>query len=145
MDQISLRVDSVATTASDVYFTVCTTNELSRDSGGTALTVNSARSDNPNSSGATVYFGAVVTTPSDFKLLARTLVRQTVQVAEDRYYFQFGEPFVAGPAYIATISDIYRALPPVVIAPGGELLFSAITPAAAATADYEVMVGFWER
>ena len=145
MDQICLRVETVATTTSDVYFTVVTTDELSRDSGGTQLTPVSCRSDNPVTSAATVYFGAVVTTPSAFNLVARTLVRQTIQVTEDRYNFQFGEPVVSGPAYVATISDINRTLPPVVIAPGGELLFATITPAAAATADYEVMASFWER
>ena len=146
IDMITLRVETVNASATDCYFTVCTSNELSRDSGGTAITPNNARSDNPFASGATVYFGAVVCTPAAFKLHSRTLVRQTINVTEDRYYFQFGGNMVAGPAYVSTISDIYRTLPPLCIAPGGEMLFSSINPSGAATgSDYEYMLGYWER
>lgn len=146
IDQISLRVETVNASASDIYFSVVTTNELSRDSGGTAITPVNARSDNPFSTGATVYFGAVVNTPSAFKLHSRTLVRQTINVTEDRYYFQFGGNMVSTPAYVATVSDIFRTLPPLVIAPGGEMLFCEVNPSGAATAaTYEFMMGYWER
>ena len=145
IDQLSLRVETAGAGATDVYFTVATTNELSRDSGGTELTVNSVRSDNPATSTATVYLGAVVTTPSAFKLVARTLVREQIEITEDRYYFQFGEPIVSGPAVVTTISDIYRTLPPVVIAPGGEFLFAMIGPSESGNCTFEAMLGFWER
>ncbi|HZL96159.1 MAG TPA: hypothetical protein VFB99_21050 [Vicinamibacterales bacterium] len=147
IDFVTLRVETVNTSASDIYFSVHTTQgEVSRDSGGTAITPVNARSDNPFSSGATVYFGAVVTTPSAFKLHSRTLIRQTINVTEDRYYFGFGHNLVSGPAYVATISDIYRNLPPLCIAPGGEMLFNSVNPSgASAASDYEFMLGYWER
>jgi hypothetical protein len=146
IDQLTLRVEVVNASSSDTYFSVVTTNELSRDSGGTAITPVNARSDNPFSTGATVYFGAVINTPSAFKLHSRTLMRQSISVTEDRYYFQFGGAFTAGPAYVATISDLYRTLPPLVIAPGGEMLFCEVNPSGAATAaTYEFMLGYYER
>jgi hypothetical protein len=146
IDQVQLRVETVNASATDVYFVVKTTNELSRDSGGTQITPVNARTDAPFSSGATIYFGAVVTTPSAQSLHSRTLMRQAIGVTEDRYYFQFGGAFTAGPAYVATISDLYRTLPPLVIAPGGEMLFCESNPSGAATAaTYEFLLGYWER
>lgn len=146
IDQVSIRTETVNASATDVYYTAVTTDELSRDSGGTALSVVNARSDNPLTSGATVYFGAVVCTPAASKLVGRHLIRQTIGVTEDRYHFQFGEPLVSTPAYVATVSDIYRSFPPVVIAPGGEFLLASIDPSGAGTAaTHEVMLGFWER
>lgn len=147
LDFITLRVETVNASASDIYFVVSTAQgEVSRDSGGTAITPVNARSDNPFTSAATVYFGAVVATPSATKLHSRTLIRQTINVTEDRYYFGFGHNLVAGPAYVATISDIYRNLPPLCIAPGGEMLFTSINPSGAVTgSDYEFMMGYWER
>ena len=147
IDQLTLRVEVVNASASDIYFSVVTVhNEVSRDSGGTAITPVNARSDNPISSEATIYFGAVINTPSAFKLHSRALMRQTINVTEDRYYFQFGGNMVPGPAYVATISDIYRTLPPLVLAPGGEMLFCEVNPSGAATAStYEFLLGYWER
>lgn len=147
IDQLHLRVEVVNASASDVYFSVVTTaNEVSRDSGGTAITPVNARSDQALSSEATIYFGAVVNTPSAPKLHSRTLIRQTIGVTEDRYYFQFGGNIVSNPAYVATISDIYRTMPPLVLAPGGEMLFCEVNPSGAATAaTYEFMLGYWER
>jgi hypothetical protein len=147
IDQVHLRVETVNASATDVYFSVVTTAaEVSRDSGGTAITPVNARTDQPNSTGATIYFGAVVNTPSAPKLHSRTLVRQTIGVTEDRYYFQFGGNMVSTPAYVATISDVFRTLPPLVIAPGGEMLFCEVNPSGAATAaTYEFMLGYWER
>jgi hypothetical protein len=147
IDNVYVRTETVNTSASDVYYTVSVNSEASRDSGGTAITPQNARSDNPITSGATIYFGAVVCTPSTNRLISRTLVRQAIGVTEDRYYFQFGEPFgYTGPAYVATVSDISRQLPPVVIAPGGEFLFTYIGPSGASTAaTHEFMLGYWER
>lgn len=146
IDQVTLRVETVNASASDIYFAAVTTQELSRDSGGTQITPTNARSDSPLSSGATIYFGAVVNTPSAQKLHSFTLLRQTINVTEDRYYFQFGGSMVAGPAYVATISDLYRTLPPLVVAPGGEFLFCEVNPSGAATAStYEFLMGYYER
>ena len=146
IDQVYIRVETVHANDSDTYYTVSTTNELSRDSGGTQLTVNSSRSDSPHTSGAVVYFGAVVTTPSASKLIGRHLLRQATDVTEDRYHFQFGAPIESSPAYVTTYSDIYRTFPPVCIAPGGEFLFTNILPGGdTAGTTHEVSLGFWER
>ena len=146
IDQVYIRVETINASATDTYFTVSLTNEQSRDSGGTQWTVVNARSDSPTTSGAVVWAGAVVTTPSAFTAHSRHLFRQTIMVTEDRYHFQFGEPIVSNPAYVATVSDIYRTFPPCVIAPGGEFLLASINPTGAITAaTHEISLGFWER
>lgn len=147
IDQVYIRVETINASSSDTYFTVTLTNEQSRDSGGTQLTVNNARSDNPNSSGATVWFGAVVCTPSASRLHSRHLIRDTIMVTEDRYHFQFGVAHASGShAPVATVADVHRVFPPCVIAPGGEFLLASINPSGAITAaTHEVMLGFWER
>lgn len=146
IDQVTIRVETVNASASDTYWVASTTNEQSRDSGGTALTVNSARSDNNTSSGATVYAGAVICTPSASKLVARTLVRSTIMVTEDIYQFQFGGNLIQPAPVVATLSWITVAMPPLVVAPGGEFLFTSINPSGAATAaTHEVGLGFYER
>jgi len=149
IDFIWMRTDTPNTSSSASYFTASTTNELSRDSGGTAITPANARSDNPLATSATVYFGAVVCTPAASKLIGRVLARSAIAVTEDQYLFTFGQDqrlpgFAVSTG--TTVTDRLCGLPPVVIAPGGEFLFTLIAPSGAATAwDGEISMGYWER
>lgn len=148
-DYIWLRTDTPNTTSSASYFTVCTTNELSRDSGGTAITPSNSRSDAPITTGATVYFGAVVCTPAAYKLQGRVLARSVIAVTEDQYIFTFGQDqrlpgFAVSTG--TTVTDRLCGLPPVSIAPGGEFLFTLIAPSGASTPwDGEITLGYFER
>jgi len=148
-DFIWMRTDTPNASSTASYFSVSTTNELSRDSGGTAITPTSTRSDSPVSTGATVYFGAVVCTPAASKLVARTLARSVIAVAEDQYLFAFGQDFRLPGFAVSTgttVTDRLCGLPPVSIAPGGEFLFTLIAPSGAATAwDGEISLGYFER
>ena len=148
-DFITLRTDTPNASSTATYYTVSVTAENSRDSGGTAITPQNCRSDNPVTTGATVYFGAVVCTPSASRRVGQVLARSVITVAEDQYVFAFGaDPKLPGFAVSTgtTETDRILTLPPVVIAPGGELLFTMIAPSGASTAwDGEIAFGYWER
>lgn len=148
-DFIWLRTDTPNTSSSASYFAVSTTNELSRDSGGTAITPANCRSDNPITTGATVYFGAVVCTPAAHKRVGQVEVRSVIAVTEDQYLFAFGQE-IKLPGFAVstgtTQTDRICCLPPVVVAPGGEFLFTLIAPSGASTPwDGEISMGFFER
>jgi hypothetical protein len=148
-DFIWMRTDTPNASSTASYFTVSLTSELSRDSGGTAITPYSARSDSPITTGATVYFGAVVCTPAASRKVAQVMARSVIAVAEDQYLFAFGQG-VKLPGFAVstgtTVTDRILSLPPVVIAPGGEMLFTLIAPSGASTAwDGEISMGFFER
>ncbi len=148
-DYVWLRTDTPNASATETYFAVTLTNEQSRDSGGTQLTPQNCRSDNPYSSQATVYFGAVVCTPSASRRVGQRQIRSVIQVAEDEYLFSFGAAQALASARVTTGTADVQTLStfaPVVIAPGGEFLFTMICPTGAATAwDGEVEFGFIER
>lgn len=148
-DFIWMRTDTPNASSSASYFVVSVTNELSRDSGGTAITPQNARSDNPYTTGATVYFGAVVCTPSASRRIGQVLARSVIAVTEDQYIFAFGQD-ARLPGFAVstgtTVTDRLCGLPPVAIAPGGEMLFTLIAPSGAATAwDGEISMGYFER
>jgi hypothetical protein len=149
IDFITLRTDTPNASSSASYFVASVTAELSRDSGGTAITPQNCRSDNPITTGATVYFGAVVCTPSASRRVGQVLARSVIAVTEDQYHFSFGNGvFLPGFSVSTgtTVADRLCSMPPVVIAPGGELLFTLIAPSGASTAwDGEIMMGYWER
>jgi hypothetical protein len=63
IDHVYIRVETVHANDTDTYYTVSTSNEQSRDSGGTQLAVENHRSDVFDDFGVVVYFGAVVCTP----------------------------------------------------------------------------------
>jgi hypothetical protein len=149
LDYIHLRTDTPNASSTASYYALSVTAEQSRDSGGTAITPQNCRSDNPLSTGATVYFGAVVCTPSSSRLLARVLARPVIAVAEDSYMFAFGQDARLPGFAVATgttVTDRLCSLPPCVVAPGGEMLFTLIAPSGASTAwDGEISLGYWER
>lgn len=148
-DFLWMRTDTPNASSSASYFAVSTTNELSRDSGGTAITPSCTRSDNPITTGGTVYFGAVVCTPAASKLIGRVMARSVIAVTEDQYIFTFGQDqrlpgFAVSTG--TTVTDRICGLPPVSIAPGGEFLFTLIAPSGASTAwDGELLLGYIER
>lgn len=147
-DYIWLKTDTPNASSSQTYFAVSVTQELSRDSGGTQLTPQNARSDNPYSSGATVYVGAVVTTPSASRRVATRQVRSVIAVVEDEYTLAFGQDQRVGAQTSegTARASLIVSFPPVAIAPGGELLVAQIALSGASTAwDGEVELGFFER
>lgn len=91
-------------------------------SGGTDMTVNNSNMGSSNTSGAVCKQGAVVlnTQTASVRLLGNYCIRGTIDVVEDDYTLVFGAPDGTGPATsrVATVLDVSKALPPVVIPPG---------------------------
>lgn len=152
MDYMKLALIVVNASSTSTNFLVYVDNLAStgRTSGGTAITPANVRSDNPTSSGGTVYFGAVVTAAAGAaKKVAQWTVRPVIAVAEDQYTFYFGDGARLNNAvtHIGTaISDLACTMPPVAIAPGGNFYFCEANPSGATTAaTYEFEFGYWER
>lgn len=112
----------VSVGGSRVQFTASIDTGNLYSSGGTDMTVNNVNMGSSNTSGAVCKQGAVVLSAatSGVRLLGNYCLRGTIDVVEDDYVFIFGAPDGTGPATsrVATVLDVSRALPPVVIPPG---------------------------
>lgn len=151
LDFAWFRTDTPNASSTATYFAVSTAQSgaTSRTGGGTAITPSSSRSDSPYATGAVVYFGAVATAPAASKRVGQVLARSVIAVAEDQYVLTFGQD-ARLPGFAVstgtTQTDRVLPLPPVTIAPGGELLLAMICPSGAATAwDGEISIGWFER
>lgn len=119
-----------------------------RTGGGTALTAVNTRSNSSNTSGSTVFAGAVTAVGTSPKLAYSRVIKEFIGVALDRYSFSFGNGLVGNPttSYTAGATAIVSYGPPLVIAPGGNLYFCQVSPSGAATAaTFQFEMGFWER
>ena len=119
-----------------------------RTSGGTALTPVNTRSNSTNTSGATVYAGAVVASGTAARLAYSRVIKEFIGVALDRYSFSFGNGLLGNPttSYTAGATAIVCYGPPIVIAPGGNLYFCQVSPSGAGTAaTFQFEMGFTER
>lgn len=120
-------------------------------SGGTAMTPVNCRSDlYGSSSGATVYFGAVVTSAAvQAKRCGHSRVRSVVPVVEDQYIFAFGQAVQTQNSSLATsgtaILQAVVPMAPIVIAPGGNFLFVEWGVSQSGAHSFDMEVGFWER
>ena len=151
-DYLKLTEIVVNASSTSTDFTVYVDNlgSSGRTSGGTAITANNVRSDNPFTTGATVYFGAVVTAAAAAaKKIAQWTVRPVIAVAEDQYTFKFGaDPMLnSSVTHIGTaVANLLVNMPPVIISPGGNMYFCFSGPSGATTAaTHEFEFGFWER
>ena len=148
--KLALEVVNASSTSTNFVAFVDSGSSTGRTSGGTAITPTNVRSDNPTSTAATIYFGAVVVAaPTTARKIAQWTVRPVIAVAEDQYLFRFGaDPALMNAAtHIGTaISNLLVHMPPVVIAPGGNFYLCESNPSGATTAaTYEFEFGYWER
>jgi hypothetical protein len=119
-----------------------------RTGAGTALTPVNTRSNATNTSGATVFAGAVTAVGTSPKLVYSRVIKEFIGVALDRYSFSFGNGLVGNPttSYTAGATAIVCYGPPIIIAPGGNLYFCQVSPSGAATAaTFQFEMGFAER
>lgn len=148
-DRLWLRTDTPNASSTETYFTVYVDASDARDSGGTAITPQNTRSDSPHATGASVYFGAVVATPDNARLVGQRQIRSVIQVAEDEYAFSWGYEQQAASSRVTTgTADVHTitTFPPVAIAPGHSFLLAMIAPSGAITAwDGEFEFGYIER
>ena len=151
LDHLFLEV-TAAGTAGTLHYTVIYTDNngaSSRTSGGTAITPVSTRSDGPFSTGATVYFGAVVAAPTNSRKVGQQIVREVIPVVQDTIMMVFGaQPSAAhsGLTTAATATNhLVQFFAPIVIAPGGNVGIAQIRPSQSAASSYQFELGYYER
>lgn len=151
LDYIWLKqtVVNASSTASDYLVYIDNGAVTGRASGGTAITAQNTLATNTSSTGATIYFGAVVTSATVSRKIFQRTVRPVISVAEDQYVFYFGDRMSLPSSQALTgtaVASVACSWGPVVIPPGCNFKFVQTGPSGAATAStFEFEFGFWER
>lgn len=152
IDFIRLRITAVGAGATTTDFTAWIDNNGStvKTSGGTVATSVNCRSDQPNTTGAIVSFGAVVATAAATeKRIDHQRVRSVVPVVEDQYTFSFGHTGYSMPAAQAltgtAVVSAYVHMPPCVILPGGNFKLVEWGASQSGAHSFEYTVGWVER
>lgn len=153
LDFVRLRLTAIGAGATTTDFTVWADQNgaSSKTSGGTVATAVNCRSDQPNTTGAVVTFGAVVAAVgTGEKRLDHQRVRSVVAVVEDQYVFNFGSgsygPATGGITMAGTaVIAAYVHCPPVVILPGGNFKLVQWGASQSGAHSFEYTVGWFER
>ena len=151
LDFVQLEVTVAGTAGTLHYTTIYVDNQgaSSRSSGGTAITMNNTRSDNPTSSAATVFVGAVVAAPTTSRKVGQAIVREVIPVVQDTVLMVFGSADGGLKSGLATsgtgTNHLTQWFPPIVVAPGGNVGIAQIRPSQSAAASYQFQLGYWER
>jgi hypothetical protein len=147
---LRLYVTTVGTTGSRMNFSFALdplTNRYS--SGGTALTKNNVNSASINNSGATINFGALVTTAAgaNVRQFGNLQPRGTIEVVEDCYEFNFAGAGggTQSSSRAATVSEVSMTVPPLVIGPGDTMLLHFYRASITVGVTFEVNFGYIER
>jgi hypothetical protein len=149
-DHLFLEVTAAGTAGTLHYAVVYVDNRgaTARTSGGTAITPANVRGDAPTTTGATVHFGAVVTT-TGFTKLGAQIVREVIPVVQDTVMLKFGSAAPQQRAGLTTAgtatAHVFLDFAPVVVPPGGNLNIAMIRPSQSAAASYQFNFGYWER
>lgn len=153
IDFVRLRFTAIGAGASTTDFTtwVDQAGATCKTSGGTVATSVNCRSDNPNTTGAIVSFGAVVATaPASERRLDHQRVRSVVAVVEDQYVFDFGSAGYGPPTGGITMAGtavvgLYVKMAPAIILPGGNFKLSQWGVTQSGAHSFEYTVGWVER
>lgn len=149
-DHLFLEVTAAGTAGTIHYAVVYVDNRgaTARASGGTAITPVSSHGGAPQTTAATIYFGAVVTT-TGFTKVAHQIVREVIPVVQDTVMIKFGSGSPQQRAGLTTAgtatSHVFLDFPPVIVPPGGNLNIAMIRPSQSAAASYQFHFGYWER
>lgn len=151
VDHLFLEVTAAGTAGTIQYTVVYIDNKGSsaRSSGGTAITPVSTRSDAPTTTGAVIFFGAVVTAMTSSLKVGQQIVREVIPVVQDTVLMKFGSGAGFAHSGLTTAgtatNHVVQHFAPVVIAPGGNLNISQIRPSQSAAASYQFEFGYYER
>jgi hypothetical protein len=118
-------------------------------SGGTAITPANCKSNAAQTTGATVYFGAVVAALSSGVKVFSQVCREVIPVIQDTMTVHFGAPnggqnnalTAAGTA----TNNLVQYAPPIVIAPGGNFAFARIRASQSGADSYSFQFTYIER
>jgi hypothetical protein len=120
-----------------------------RSSGGTAITPVNTKSNSTVASGATIYFGAVVTAMSSSAKVFSQVGREVIPVIQDQITVFFGAPsgnFVSGQTTASTATDaLCLFAPPICVGPGGNFNFARIRASQSGADSYAFSFGYIER
>ena len=151
LDFVQLEV-TAAGTAGTLHYSVVyvdSKGSTARSSGGTAITPVNTNTEVNRTSGAEIYFGAVVTAMSGSRKVGQQLVREVIPVVQDQVLMKFGGSAHGVGSALTTAgtatNNLIQYFPPVVIGPGGNLNISQIRPSQSAAASYQCQFGYWER
>ncbi len=143
---------TAAGTAGTIHYTTIYIDDkgsTARSSGGTAITPVNANAETTTATGATVYFGAVVTAMTSSRKVGQQIVREVIPVVQDTVYMDFtgavGMPHSALTTAGTATNHAYQRFPPIVIGPGGNLNISQIRPSQSAAASYQFECMYVER
>lgn len=153
IDYVKIRMTAIGANATALDFDVWLdqangTPATTRSSGGTQMT---ARCSNywTSPTGATIFFGAVVSVAVNARRVAHWRVRSVIPVVEDQYYFPFGTntatPFAGLPTTGTNQLVSVCPFPPVDVAPGTNFEFIQWSPAETGANSMEAEVGYWEN
>lgn len=147
--KLGMLVVNASSTSTNFVAFVDNAGQSSRDSGGTAIVPKSTHSGAPSATGASVYFGAVVSTVGAAAKVGQWTVRPVIAVTEDQYMFKFGGEMglnAHGVITGTTVASVLVSCAPVIVAPGGNFHLCEANPSGAATAaTYEFEFGYIER
>lgn len=120
-----------------------------RTGAGTAITPANCKSNGSQTTGATVYFGAVTAVMTSSKKLWAQACREVIPVVTDTITVYFGAPtgnFQSALTTAGTATNhIVQTAPPVSIAPGGNFNFSRIRASQSGADSYTFSFGYIER
>lgn len=143
---------TAAGTAGTLHYTTIYTDDAgatARASGGTAITPVNAKSDGSDTTGAVLYFGAVVTAMATPKKVGQQIVREVIPVVQDTTLMRFGSPSGHPHSGLTTAATatchVVQDFAPIVIGPGGNLNISQIRPSQSAASSYQFSFGYIER
>ena len=124
-------------------------NATARDSGGTAITPNNVNSEGSQTTGATVYFGPVVTTMTSSRKVWAQACREVVPVVQDQMTVFFGSGAGSVGSGLTTAgtatNHLVQFAPPMAIRPGGNFNFSRIRASQSGADSYTFTFGYIER
>lgn len=117
-------------------------------SAGTALTINNVNMDSViGSGGVSAYIGAVLASAASAsrRVLGNYVYRGTIDIIEDDYFMSFGSPDTfsgAAGGRAATVAEVSRQAPPIVVGPGQTLLFHEWRASQSTGPTFEAVLGF---
>lgn len=146
---IRLHDTVVSVGGARVQFTIAIDQGNRYSSGGTALTKNNVNMDSVVSTQATINAGAVIATAASAsrRVLDHVVFRGTIDVVEDVFEIVFGAsdgPGVGG-SRVATVQDMSKMAPPIVVGPGQSLLIHQWAASQSTGPTFQVSFGYIER
>jgi len=152
LDFFEVSVTAAGTAGTLSYAVVYTDNDgaTSRSSGGTAITaIVNTNSASPVTTGATVFFGPVVSAGTSPRKLGSQLMREVIPVVQDSVRLNFGPSGAGAHSPLTTAgtatNHIELNFPPVVVAPGGNVGVVFIRASQSAASSYTFNLGYVER